>query len=173
MKGIYFLFWFLVSFLSVVLTLENPTPTTDWHNSSPNVSHQKESLANDWFKYPSGHWGRKFHYGQSTTQSPPSESSLVRPNTSFYLLTYLVGYYLLGWFSSMMERFAYLSHSVHLAMVMVHIGSVIAVLNLGALAHKIGDMFPLKWVPDTTNELGGDLSLEVKKDAFIYISLEP
>ncbi|KAJ9073382.1 hypothetical protein DSO57_1017095 [Entomophthora muscae] len=33
-------------------------------------------------------------------------------------------------------------------MVMVPIGSVITGLNLGALARKIGDLFPLKWVPE-------------------------
>ncbi|KAJ9080507.1 hypothetical protein DSO57_1024213 [Entomophthora muscae] len=138
MKGSYFLFWFIVPFLSVMLSLENPTPTTDWHNSSPDDSHQKEFLANTWFKYPSGHWERKFHYGHFTT--PPAEPSLVRPNSSFYLLT----------FSSMMGSFAYLRHFGHLAMVTVPIGSVIAGLNLRALAHKIGDLFPIKWVPDTT-----------------------
>ncbi|KAJ9076220.1 hypothetical protein DSO57_1028374 [Entomophthora muscae] len=91
MKGILFLFWFLVLLLTVVLGLENPTPTTDWNNSSPNDAHQKESLANGWFKYPSGHWGRKFYYGCNTIPPPPVELSLVRPNTSFYLLTYLIG----------------------------------------------------------------------------------
>ncbi|KAJ9080250.1 hypothetical protein DSO57_1027094 [Entomophthora muscae] len=69
MKGILFLFWFLVLLITVVLGLENPTPTTVWHNSSPNDAHQKESLANRWFKYPSGHWGRKIYYGCNTT--PP------------------------------------------------------------------------------------------------------
>ncbi|KAJ9054995.1 hypothetical protein DSO57_1008881 [Entomophthora muscae] len=151
MKGSYFLFWFLVPFLSVVLALENSTSTTDWHNSSPDDSHQKESLANGWLKYLSGHWERKFHYDHSTT--PPAEPSLVRPNTSFYLLTYLVGYYLLGRFSSMMGRFTYLGHFGHLAMVMVPIGLAIAGFNLGALAHKIGDLFPLKWVPDTISNI--------------------
>ncbi|KAJ9083813.1 hypothetical protein DSO57_1030951 [Entomophthora muscae] len=119
MKGILFLFWFLVLLLTVVLGLENPTPTTEWHNSSPNDAHQKESLANVWFKYPSGHRGRKFHYDCTTTSPPPVEPLMVRPNTSFYLLTYLVGYDLLGWFSSMMGRFAYLGHLGHLAMVTV------------------------------------------------------
>ncbi|KAJ9080788.1 hypothetical protein DSO57_1021193 [Entomophthora muscae] len=135
MKGSPFMFWFLVLFLSVVLALENPTPTTDWHHSSPDESHQKESLENGWFKYPSGHWGRKLQYGRSTTLPPPAEPSLVRPNASFYMLSYLVGYYLLGHFS-------------HLAMIMVPIGSIIAGLNLGALAHQIGNLFLLKWVPD-------------------------
>ncbi|KAJ9082972.1 hypothetical protein DSO57_1039360, partial [Entomophthora muscae] len=36
-----------------VSALENPTPTTDWYNSSPDDAHQKESLAHEWFKYPS------------------------------------------------------------------------------------------------------------------------
>ncbi|KAJ9053452.1 hypothetical protein DSO57_1024070 [Entomophthora muscae] len=36
----------------------------------------------------------------------------------------------------------------HLAMITVPIGSVIAGLNLGALAHHIGSLFPVKWVPD-------------------------
>ncbi|KAJ9053956.1 hypothetical protein DSO57_1019307 [Entomophthora muscae] len=149
MQGNFFLFRFLASFLSVVLTLENPTPTTDWHNSSPDNSHQKEFLAHGWFKYPSGHWGRKFHYGCASSSPSPVKPSLVRPNTSFYLLTYLVGYYLLGSFSSMMGRFAYLGHFGHLAMVTVPIGLVIAGLNVGALAHQIGNLFPLKWVLDT------------------------
>ncbi|KAJ9081202.1 hypothetical protein DSO57_1017216 [Entomophthora muscae] len=35
------------SFLSVVSALENPIPTTDWHNSSPDNAHQKESLAHE------------------------------------------------------------------------------------------------------------------------------
>ncbi|KAJ9076834.1 hypothetical protein DSO57_1022434, partial [Entomophthora muscae] len=148
MKGNYFLFWFLVPFLYVILALENPTPTTDWHNSSPDDSHQKKSLANGWFKYSSGHWGRKFHYGRSITPPPPAKTSLVRPNASFYLLMPLVGFYLLGRFSSTMGRFAYLGHFGHLAMVTAPPGSVIAGLNLGALAHKIGDLFPFKWVPD-------------------------
>ncbi|KAJ9069445.1 hypothetical protein DSO57_1018524 [Entomophthora muscae] len=147
MQGIFFLFWFLASLLPVVLALENPTPTTDWHNSSPENSHQKESLAHGWFKYPSGHWGRKFHYGCSSPP-PPAEPLFVRPNASFYLLTYVVGYYLLGHFSSMMGRFAYLGHLGHLVMIMVSIGSVIAGLNLGALAHQIRNLFPIKWVPE-------------------------
>ncbi|KAJ9058360.1 hypothetical protein DSO57_1013026 [Entomophthora muscae] len=95
MKGILFLFWFLASFLPVMLALEKPTPTTDWHNSSPDEAHQKKSLAHGWFKYPSGHWGRKFHYDCSFTP-PPAEPLLIRPNASLYLLTYVVGYYLLG-----------------------------------------------------------------------------
>ncbi|KAJ9064979.1 hypothetical protein DSO57_1024816 [Entomophthora muscae] len=147
LKGILFLFWFLASFLPVVLALENPTPTTDWHNSSPNNAHKKESLAHGWFKYPSGHWRRKFHYICSFTP-PLAEPLLVRPYASFYLLTYVVGYYMLGYFSSMLGRFAYLGHLGHLAMIMVPIGSVIAGLNLGALAHQIGNLFPVKWVPD-------------------------
>ncbi|KAJ9058744.1 hypothetical protein DSO57_1009083 [Entomophthora muscae] len=130
MRGILFLFWFLAYFLSKVFTLENPTPRTDWYNSSPDDSHQKESLANGWFKYPSGHWGRKFHYGCSSAP-PSSEPTLVRPYASFYLLRYLVGYYLLGRFSSMFGRFAYLGQLGHLAMVTVPIGLVIAGLNIG------------------------------------------
>ncbi|KAJ9060182.1 hypothetical protein DSO57_1033577 [Entomophthora muscae] len=154
MKGIQFLFWFLVLLLSVVLFLENPTPTTDWHNSSPDDSHQKESLAN-------GHWGRKFQYSRSTTLPPPDEPSLVRPNASFYLLSYMVVFYLLGRFSSMMGRFAFLGHFGHLAMVTVPIGSVIAGPNLRALAHQIGNLFPLKWVPDTS---------DTNQDVFIHDS---
>ncbi|KAJ9054379.1 hypothetical protein DSO57_1015382 [Entomophthora muscae] len=149
MKESLFLFWFLVLLLTVVLGLENPTPTTDWHNSSPNDAHQKESLANGLFKYPSGHWGRKFHYGRNITPPPPVEPSLVRPNASFYLLTCLVGYYLLGWFSSMMGRFSYLGH---LSMITVLIRSVIAGLNLGALVHQVGNLFPVKWFPDTDKD---------------------
>ncbi|KAJ9080770.1 hypothetical protein DSO57_1021430 [Entomophthora muscae] len=149
MKGSSFLFWFLVLLLPVVLALDNPTPTTDWHNSSPDDSHQKKSLANSWFKYPSGHWGRKFQYSWSTTLPPSSEPSLVRQNASFYLLSYLFGYYRLGRFSLMMGCFSFLGHFGHLAMVMVPIALVIAGLNLGALAHWIGNLFPLKWVPDT------------------------
>ncbi|KAJ9072022.1 hypothetical protein DSO57_1031506 [Entomophthora muscae] len=148
MQGNFFLFWFLASFLSVVLTLENPTPTTDWHDSFPDDSHQKESLAHGWFKYLSGHWGRKFHYG-CASPSPPVKPLLIRPKTSFYLLKYLVGYYLLGRFSSMMRKFAYQDHFGHLAMVTVPIGLVIAGLNVGALAHQIGNLFHLKWVPDS------------------------
>ncbi|KAJ9072061.1 hypothetical protein DSO57_1031072 [Entomophthora muscae] len=149
MQENFFLFWFLASFLFLVLTLENLTPTPDWHNSSPDNSHQKKSLAHGWLKYPSGHWGRKFHYGHASSSPPPVEPLLVRPNTSFYLLTYLVVYYLLGRFSSMTGIFAYLGHFRHLAMVTVPIGLVIAGLNIGVLAHQIGDLFPLKWVPDT------------------------
>ncbi|KAJ9087849.1 hypothetical protein DSO57_1029016 [Entomophthora muscae] len=89
MKGSYFLFLFLVPFLSVVLYLENLNPTTDWHNFSLDDSHQKKSLDNGWLKYPSGHWGIKFHYDRSTTLPPSAEPSSVRPNVSFYLLTYL------------------------------------------------------------------------------------
>ncbi|KAJ9069621.1 hypothetical protein DSO57_1016623 [Entomophthora muscae] len=147
MRGILFLSWFLAYFLPVVSALENLTPTTDWYNSSPDDAHQKESLVHGWFKYPSGHWGRKFHYGRLFT-TPPPEPTLVRPYASFYLLTYLVGYYLLGCFSSMFGRFAYLGHLGHLAMVTVPIGSVIAGLNVGALAHQLGSLFPAKWVPD-------------------------
>ncbi|KAJ9060102.1 hypothetical protein DSO57_1034441 [Entomophthora muscae] len=148
MKGILSLSWLLDYFLPVVLTLKNPTPTTDWYNSSPDDAHQKESLANGWFKYLSGHWGRKFNYGCSFT-SPPVEPTLVRPYASFYLLVYLVGYYLLGQFSSMFGRFAYLGQLGHLAMVTVPIGLVIAGLNVGVLAHQLGGLFPARWVPDT------------------------
>ncbi|KAJ9058713.1 hypothetical protein DSO57_1009546 [Entomophthora muscae] len=147
MRGILFLSWFLAYFLTKVYALEKPTPTTDWYNSSPDDAHQKKSLANGWFKYPFGHWGRKFHYGLLFA-SPPTEPTLVRPYTLFYLLTYLVGYYLLGQFSSMFGRFAYLGQLGHLAMVTVSIGSVIAGLNVGALAHQLGSLFPAKWVPD-------------------------
>ncbi|KAJ9082033.1 hypothetical protein DSO57_1008463 [Entomophthora muscae] len=152
MKGIYFLLWFLVSLFTTVKGLENPTPTVDWQKSSPNNVHQKESLANGWFIYPSGHWGRKLHYGCHSTP-PPVEPLLVRPHTSFYLLTYMVGYYFLGHFSSLMGRFAYLGHLGHLAMVTVPIGSAIVGLNLGALAHQIGGLFPLKRVPDKSAHL--------------------
>ncbi|KAJ9078178.1 hypothetical protein DSO57_1009591 [Entomophthora muscae] len=161
MKGILFLSWFLGYFLPVVLALENPTPTTDWHNSSPDDAHQRESLANGWFKYLSGHWGHKFNYGRSFT-SPPVEPSLVRPYTSFYLLVYLVGYYLLGQFSSMFERFAYLGQLGHLAMVTVPIGLVIAGLNVGALAHQLGSLFPAKWVPDTMTVTGSKYGVSGK-----------
>ncbi|KAJ9078988.1 hypothetical protein DSO57_1001201 [Entomophthora muscae] len=133
---------------TTVKGLENLTPTIDWQNSSPNDAHQKESLANGWFKYPSGHWKRKFYYGRHSTP-PPVEPLLVQPHNSFYLLTYMVGYYLLGRFSSLVGRFAYLGHLGHLSMVTVPIGSAITGLNLGALAHQIGDFFPLNWVPDT------------------------
>ncbi|KAJ9081388.1 hypothetical protein DSO57_1015095 [Entomophthora muscae] len=143
MKGSHFLFWFLITFLTVIFALLTPTPTTDWHNSSPDDSHHKESLANGWFKYHSGHWGRKFQYSRSTTLPPSTKPFLVRINTSFYLLTYLVGYNLLGRFSSMMGWFAFFGHFDHLTMVTVPIGLVIAGLNLGALAHEIGDLFPL------------------------------
>ncbi|KAJ9076120.1 hypothetical protein DSO57_1029315 [Entomophthora muscae] len=95
MKESQFLFWFLVLCFPVVLALDNPAPTTDWHNFSPDDSYQKEYLANGWFKYPSSHWGRNFQYSWSTTLPPPAEPSLVRPNASFYLLPYLVGHYLL------------------------------------------------------------------------------
>ncbi|KAJ9083419.1 hypothetical protein DSO57_1034867 [Entomophthora muscae] len=128
--------------------LENPIPTINWQNSSPNYAHQKESLVNGWLKYPSGYWGRKFHYGCHSTP-PPAKPLLVRPHASFYLLTYMIGYYLLGCFSSLMERFAYLGHLGHLAMIAVPIGSAIAGLNLEALAHQIGGLFPLKWVSDS------------------------
>ncbi|KAJ9067155.1 hypothetical protein DSO57_1002638 [Entomophthora muscae] len=47
-----------------------------------------------------------------------------------------------------MGRFAFLGHFGHLAMVTVPIGLVIAGLNVGALAHQIGKLFPLKWAPD-------------------------
>ncbi|KAJ9064861.1 hypothetical protein DSO57_1025799, partial [Entomophthora muscae] len=107
------------------------------------------TLHHGWFKYPSGHWERKFHYGCSSTPLP-TEPSLVRPYASFYLLTYVVGYYLLGRFSSMMGRFAYLGHLGHLAMITVPIGSVIAGLNLGTLVHQVGKLFPIKWIPDTS-----------------------
>ncbi|KAJ9059324.1 hypothetical protein DSO57_1003526 [Entomophthora muscae] len=149
MNGILFLLWFLASFLPVVLALENPTLTNDWHNSSPGNSHQKESLAHGWLKYPSGYWGCKFHYGRSSTPPPPVEPLLIRPNVSFYLLTYVARYYLLGCFSSMLGRFAYLGHLGHLAMITVPVGSVIEGLNLGALAHKVGNLFIIKWVPDS------------------------
>ncbi|KAJ9071680.1 hypothetical protein DSO57_1034550 [Entomophthora muscae] len=147
MKGILFLFWFLVLLLTVVLGFENPTPAINWHNSSPNDSHQKESLANGWFKYPSCHWGRKFHNGCTTNPPPPVEPLLVRPNASFYLLTYVVAYYLLGHYSSMMGSIAFLGHFGHLAMVTVPIGLDIAGLNIGALAHQIGNIFPFKQGP--------------------------
>ncbi|KAJ9090054.1 hypothetical protein DSO57_1006447 [Entomophthora muscae] len=147
MKGIYFLLWFLVSLFITVKGLENPTPTINWQNSSPNDAHQKESLVNGWFKYPSGHWGRKFHYGHQSTP-PPTKPLLVQPHASFYLLMYMVEYYLLGCFSSLMGRFAYIGHLGHLAMVTVPIGSAIVGLILGALAHQLGNLFPTKWVPD-------------------------
>ncbi|KAJ9088885.1 hypothetical protein DSO57_1018583 [Entomophthora muscae] len=136
MRGILFLSWFLASFLPVVSTLENPTPTTDWYNSSPDDAHQKESLAHRWFKYPSGHWGRKFQYGCLFTP-PPTKPALVRPYASFYLLT------------SMFRRFSYLGHLGHLTMVTVPISLVIAGLNLGALAYQLGNLFPAKWVSDS------------------------
>ncbi|KAJ9080254.1 hypothetical protein DSO57_1027014 [Entomophthora muscae] len=50
----------------------------------------------------------------------------------------------------MLERFANLGHLGHLAMITVPIGSVIAGLNLGALAHQVGNLFPIKWVSDRT-----------------------
>ncbi|KAJ9076399.1 hypothetical protein DSO57_1026601 [Entomophthora muscae] len=132
--------------------LENITATIGWQNSSPNDAHQKESLVNRWFKYPSGHWGQKFHCGRHSTP-PPTKSLLVQPHASFYLLLYLIGYYLLGCFSSLMGRFAYLGHLGHRVMVTVPIGSAIAGLNLGALAHQIGGLFPSKWVPERDIEI--------------------
>ncbi|KAJ9054189.1 hypothetical protein DSO57_1017328 [Entomophthora muscae] len=146
MRRIIFLFWFLAYSLPVVSALENPTPTADWYNSSPDDAHQKESLAHGWFKYPSGHWGHKFHYGCLFT-ALPTEPTLVRPYASLYLLKFLVGYYLLGYFSFMFGRFTYLGHLRHLTMVTVPIGSVIAGLNVGALAHQLGSLFPAKRSP--------------------------
>ncbi|KAJ9076204.1 hypothetical protein DSO57_1028431 [Entomophthora muscae] len=58
-----------------------------------------------------------------------------------------------------MGRFAYWGHLGHLAMVTAPIGSVIAGLNVGALAHQIGNLFPLKWVPDMLYELILEVSL--------------
>ncbi|KAJ9058373.1 hypothetical protein DSO57_1013039 [Entomophthora muscae] len=84
---------------------------------------------------------------------PPAKPALVRPYASFYLLMYVVRYYLLGWFSSMFGRFAYLGHLGHLTMVTVPIGLVIEGFNLGALAHQLGNLFPAKWVPDNNNVL--------------------
>ncbi|KAJ9063763.1 hypothetical protein DSO57_1037611 [Entomophthora muscae] len=49
----------------------------------------------------------------------------------------------------MFGRFAYLGQLGHLAMVTVPIGSVIAGLNVGALAHQLGSLFPAKWFPNT------------------------
>ncbi|KAJ9048969.1 hypothetical protein DSO57_1029300 [Entomophthora muscae] len=103
MKGSQFLLWFLVLCFPVVLALNNQTPTTDWHNSSPDDSYQKEYLSNSWFKYSSSHWRRKFQCSWSTTLPPP-EPSLVRPNASFYLLPYLVG-------SLTLDLLPWLSHS--------------------------------------------------------------
>ncbi|KAJ9057686.1 hypothetical protein DSO57_1020277, partial [Entomophthora muscae] len=134
---------------------------------SPNNAHQKEYLAHGWFKYPSNHWGRKFHYGRLFT---PAEPLLVRPYTSFYLLTYVVGYYMLGCFSSMLRRFAYLGHLGHLAMITVPIGSVIAGLNLGALAHQIGNLFPVKWVPDTLTQSQTPQASTVSTPSFLHYS---
>ncbi|KAJ9089574.1 hypothetical protein DSO57_1011629 [Entomophthora muscae] len=167
MQEDFFLFWFLASLLSVVWILENPTPTKDWHNSSPDNSHQKESLVHGWFKYPSGYWGRKFNYGCAYPSPPPVKPLQFRPYASFYLLSYMVGYYLLGCFSSMLGRFAYLGHLGHLAMITVPIGSVIKGLNLGALAHQIGNWFPAKWVPDNCN--GYQVGREVLGAAFTSI----
>ncbi|KAJ9056768.1 hypothetical protein DSO57_1029643 [Entomophthora muscae] len=131
----------------LVLSLEGPTQTTDWRNSSPGNSHKEAFLANGRFIYPSGHWGQKFHYGCSSQTPPEANISLVCPNASFYLLVYLVGYYLLGQFSPIMGRFAFLGQFGNLVMVTVLIGPVVARLNLGALAHKIRNIFPLEWVP--------------------------
>ncbi|KAJ9079617.1 hypothetical protein DSO57_1033511 [Entomophthora muscae] len=144
MKESHFLFWFLVSFLSVVLALENPTPTIDWQKSSPNNAHQKNSSNNVWFKYPSGHWEESSSIAVTQLYLYPTNLPWLDQNDSFYLLTYLVGYYLLGRFSSMMGHFAFLGYFGHLAMVTVSIGLVIAGLNLGALAHKIGGSLTVK-----------------------------
>ncbi|KAJ9089656.1 hypothetical protein DSO57_1010606 [Entomophthora muscae] len=48
----------------------------------------------------------------------------------------------------MFGRFAYLGHLGHLAMITVPIGLIIAGLNVGALAHQLGSLFPAKWVHD-------------------------
>ncbi|KAJ9057637.1 hypothetical protein DSO57_1020629 [Entomophthora muscae] len=102
--------------------------------------------------------------------SPPAEPTLVSHYNSSYLLVYLVGYYLLGQFSSMFGRFAYLGHLGYLAMVTIPIGLEITGLNVGALAHQLGSLFPVKWVPDTKLEsfkketgLGQDRSKENSK----------
>ncbi|KAJ9086327.1 hypothetical protein DSO57_1005034 [Entomophthora muscae] len=64
-------------------TLEGPTRTINWSNSSSDESHQEEFMAHGWFKYPSGHWGKKFNYGCTTPLPPNADVSLVRPN-AFY-----------------------------------------------------------------------------------------
>ena len=51
----------------------------------------------------------------------------------------------------MFGRFAYLGQLGHLAMITVPIGSVVAGLNVGALAHQLGKLFPAKWVPDISS----------------------
>ncbi|KAJ9055606.1 hypothetical protein DSO57_1002081 [Entomophthora muscae] len=120
--------------------LTNPSPLLENDDSSKPVP-----------GYNPGHTmgtGDQEPHSCASPSPSPIEPLLVRPNMLFYLLTYLVGYYLLGRFSSMMGRFAYLGHFGHLAMVTVPIGLVIAGLNVGALAHQIGNLFPLKWVPD-------------------------
>ncbi|KAJ9063265.1 hypothetical protein DSO57_1001703 [Entomophthora muscae] len=67
----------LGSLTYVVIPFEGPTRTTDWRNTSSEDSHQEESLAQGWFKYPSGHWGRKFSYGRSNHKPPKADISLV------------------------------------------------------------------------------------------------
>ncbi|KAJ9067202.1 hypothetical protein DSO57_1001839 [Entomophthora muscae] len=94
---------------------------------------------------------RRSHWkiaGSNTPQvTGEGSSSMAGPQLCLPLLNPL-GYYLLDKLSSMMGRDAYLGHFGHCAMVTVPISWVITGLNLVALAHKVWNLFPLKWVPD-------------------------
>ncbi|KAJ9070853.1 hypothetical protein DSO57_1003316 [Entomophthora muscae] len=64
--------------------LENPTPTIDWQNSSPNNAHQKESLANGWFssKLPLNGLG-------SSPEAISLANTGIKPGSSRFLLDHL------------------------------------------------------------------------------------
>ncbi|KAJ9088049.1 hypothetical protein DSO57_1026975 [Entomophthora muscae] len=90
--------------------LEGPAHTTGWGNSSPVSPHAEKSLAHSWSTYPSGHWEQVFYYRCFSFTAPEADVSLVFPNTSFHLLVYLVGYYLLGRLYSLIGTVQKLSH---------------------------------------------------------------
>ncbi|KAJ9055604.1 hypothetical protein DSO57_1002079 [Entomophthora muscae] len=68
----------------------------------------------------------------------------------------------------MFGRFIYLGHLGHLAIITVPIGLLIAGLNLGALAHQLGNLFPAKWVPDISKDKGISLAAPI---ALLYLDL--
>ncbi|KAJ9088634.1 hypothetical protein DSO57_1021114 [Entomophthora muscae] len=79
--------------------------------------------------------------------------SLFHPLASFFLLSYLGAYFLLGRFDPLLGQYRLIGELFHMGMVSFPIGSLITGLNPSAAIHLLGGMFPSRWVPETLHQI--------------------
>ncbi|KAJ9053079.1 hypothetical protein DSO57_1027687 [Entomophthora muscae] len=75
--------------------------------------------------------------------------TLFHPLALDFLLSYLEAYFFPGRFNPLLGRYYLLGDIFHMGMVSVPIGTLVTGLNLSAVIHNLGGMFPSGWVSDT------------------------